>query len=163
MTAFINVFNNACILSMYCVLAMGQDACIQLKTRVTMPDPALLELLYFFIFSKQLMIVFIHLFYIFIGVQLLYNIVLVSVVQKSKSAVCILISPLFFGFPSHLGHHRALSRVPCSAQYVLISYLFYTYFIHNPPEQEVATHSSILGWRISCTVQFMGLQRVRHD
>ena len=22
--------------------------------------------------------------------------------------------PLIFGFPSHLGHHRALSRVPCA-------------------------------------------------
>ena len=37
------------------------------------------------------------------------------------------IYPLFFGFPSHLGHHRALSRVPRALQQVLISYLFYTY------------------------------------
>ena len=36
------------------------------------------------------------------------------------------IYPLFFGFPSHLGHHRALSRAPCALQQVLISYLFYT-------------------------------------
>ena len=36
------------------------------------------------------------------------------------------IYPLFFGFPSPLGHHRALSRVPCALQQVLISYLFYT-------------------------------------
>ena len=28
------------------------------------------------------------------------------------------ISPLFFGFPPHLGHHRALSRVPCALQAV---------------------------------------------
>ena len=53
--------------------------------------------------------------------------------------------PLFLGFPSHLGHHRALSRVPCALQYVLISYLFYTQYqqctvsvpvsqlIHSPP------------------------------
>ena len=33
--------------------------------------------------------------------------------------------PLIFGFPSYLGHHRALSRVPCAVQQVLISYLFY--------------------------------------
>ena len=26
----------------------------------------------------------------------------------------ICIYPLFFGFPSHLGHHGALSRVPCA-------------------------------------------------
>ena len=32
---------------------------------------------------------------------------------------------LFFGFPSHLGHQTALSRVPCAIQQVLISYLFY--------------------------------------
>ena len=31
----------------------------------------------------------------------------------------------FFGFPSHLCHHRALSRSPCAIQYLLISYLFY--------------------------------------
>ena len=31
----------------------------------------------------------------------------------------------FFGFPSHLGHHRALSRVPCALQSLIISYLFY--------------------------------------
>ena len=37
----------------------------------------------------------------------------VSAVQQSESAVRIHISP-FFGFPSHLGHHRALSRVPCA-------------------------------------------------
>ena len=31
----------------------------------------------------------------------------------------------FFGFPSHLCHHRALGRSPCAIQYLLISYLFY--------------------------------------
>ena len=36
------------------------------------------------------------------------------------------IYPLFFGISSHLGHHIALSRVPCVIQQVLISYLFYT-------------------------------------
>ena len=38
----------------------------------------------------------------------------------------IYIYPLSFGFPSHLGHRRALGRVPCAIQQVLISYLFYT-------------------------------------
>ena len=33
------------------------------------------------------------------------------------------IQPLFFGFPSHLGHHRAESRVPCAAQLVLDIYI----------------------------------------
>ena len=52
---------------------------------------------------------------IFIGVQLLYNVVLVSAVQQSESAICIHTSP-FFRSPSHVGHHRALSRVPCAIQ-----------------------------------------------
>ena len=29
------------------------------------------------------------------------------------------VDPLFFGFPSHLGHQRALSRVTCAIQWVL--------------------------------------------
>ena len=33
---------------------------------------------------------------------------------------------LFFGFPSHLGDHRAPNRVPYAVQWVLISFLFYT-------------------------------------
>ena len=35
---------------------------------------------------------------------------------------------LSFGFPSHLGHHRALRKVPCAIQQVLIGYLFYTQY-----------------------------------
>ena len=38
----------------------------------------------------------------------------------------------------------------------------------DPLEKEMATHSSVLAWRIPWTeepgrLQFMGLQRVRHD
>ena len=38
----------------------------------------------------------------------------------------------------------------------------------NPLEEEMATHSSILAWKIPCTeepdgLQTMGLQRVGHD
>ena len=33
----------------------------------------------------------------------------------------------------------------------------------DPLEKGKATHSSILAWRIPWTVQFMGLQRVRHN
>ena len=53
----------------------------------------------------------------FIGVQLLYSVVLVSAVQPSESSYAY-IYPLCFGFPAHLGRHRDLSRV-------LISYRFY--------------------------------------
>ena len=38
------------------------------------------------------------------------------------SLICILISHPLGGLPSHLGHRRALSRVPCAMQSVLISY-----------------------------------------
>ena len=49
-----------------------------------------------------------HLFSsVFIGVELLCHVVLVSAVQQSESARRIHISPLFYGFPSLLGHHRA--------------------------------------------------------
>ena len=50
---------------------------------------------------------------------------LVSSVQQSATATCVH-KPLCFGFPSHAGHHRALNRVPCAVQEVLISDLFYT-------------------------------------
>ena len=36
------------------------------------------------------------------------------------------LNPLFFRFPSHLGLHRALSRVPSTIVQVLVSYLSYT-------------------------------------
>ena len=36
--------------------------------------------------------------------------------------------PLVFEFPSHFGHHRALSRVPGAVLQILISNLFYTAF-----------------------------------
>ena len=46
----------------------------------------------------------------------------VSAVQQNESAMRIHVFPSFFGFPSLLGHHRALSRVPCAIQWVPISY-----------------------------------------
>ena len=62
---------------------------------------------------------------VFIRVWLLYNVASVSTVQQSDSAICVYISPLFL-ISSHLDNHRALSRVPCVIQQVLISCLFYT-------------------------------------
>ena len=35
--------------------------------------------------------------------------------------------------------------------------------LEDPLEKGTATHSSILAWRISWTVWFMGSQRVGHD
>ena len=43
--------------------------------------------------------------------------------QSTVNQLYVYIYPLFCVFPSHLGHNRALSRVPCVMQYVLISYL----------------------------------------
>ena len=59
--------------------------------------------------------------------QLLYN-VSVSSVQQRESAInaCVYMQPLFLGFPSHPGHHGAVSRAPCAVRPVLISHLFYT-------------------------------------
>ena len=45
--------------------------------------------------------------------------------QQNESAF-LYINPLFFGFPPHLGHHRALSTGPCVVEQALISYLLYT-------------------------------------
>ena len=39
------------------------------------------------------------------------------------------IYPLFFGFPSHLGHHRSLSRVPCAITLIFFK-IFYLLFIY---------------------------------
>lgn len=36
------------------------------------------------------------------------------VVSELSESLCTYTYPLFVGFPSHLGHHRALSRVPCA-------------------------------------------------
>ena len=69
---------------------------------------------------------------------MLYNVVIVSVVQQSESATHICIYPLFLGFSSHFGHHRASSRVSCAIQLVLIGYLFYTlYCIYVNPSLPV--------------------------
>ena len=57
---------------------------------------------------------FLFIFFNFIGVWLLY-IVLVSAVQQSRK-LCIYPLPSFFGFPSRLGHHGVLSRVPWAMQ-----------------------------------------------
>ena len=40
--------------------------------------------------------------------------------------LCVYIYPLYFGLPSHLGEHRALSTVTRAVQLVIISYLFVT-------------------------------------
>ena len=48
---------------------------------------------------------------IFVGVELIYNVVLVSAVQQSESVIHIYISALFFRFFCHIDHYRPLNRV----------------------------------------------------
>ena len=40
----------------------------------------------------------------------------VSGVQQSEPVIYIYTYPFFFGFFSHTGHHKVLSRVPCDIQ-----------------------------------------------
>ena len=46
--------------------------------------------------------------------------------------LCFLLYPFFFWLPSHLDHHRALSRVPCAIQQVLNSDLLVVYVCVTP-------------------------------
>ena len=81
----------------------------------------------------------------------------VSAVKQSESAVCVYIHIhiyihiyiyrlSFFGFPYHLCHHRALSRVPCALQQVLVSCLFYVqqYIYVNPNSSHSSPPHTIL-------------------
>ena len=49
-------------------------------------------------------------FFFLFGVQLIYNVVLVSGVQQSESVIHL---STLFRFLSCIGHYRALSRFPC--------------------------------------------------
>ena len=75
-------------------------------------------------------------FHIFIGVQKLYNVVLVSTVQQSESALCIHISPYPLppeppchpSYPIPLGHHKAPSWSPCAMQQLPTRHPFYIWY-----------------------------------
>ena len=73
---------------------------------------------------------------IIIGVQLLYNIVLVSTVQQIESAVRIHISPLFwisfsFRSPQSTGQSSLCYTVAHQSSILSIYYLLVIYFIHR--------------------------------
>ena len=59
----------------------------------------------------------------------------------------IYIYPLFFGFLSHLGHHRALSRVPCAipSHYLPILYIASIVYICQSPSPS-SSHPSLPPW-----------------
>ena len=144
----------------------------------------------------------IHTSFFITGISLLYNVVLVSAVEQSESAVCVHICPLPLEPPSQprlhptpLSHHRPPSWVPV----LYGSFPLTIYFTHgsvyvwaslvaqmvknllamqetwvqflgqeDPLEEKMATHSSILAWRIPWTeepggLQSMGWQRVESN
>ena len=82
-----------------------------------------------------------------------YNIVLVSVVEQSGSAISIHISPLFL-FPSHLSHHRALNRVPelygrfsiaiCFILSISSVYVNPNFPIHSTSPSHIGVHTLVL-------------------
>ena len=53
-----------------------------------------------------------------------FTVLFVSAGQQWDSVTHVDTSPLFFGFPSHLDHSRAPSRVSCAIQSVPTCYLF---------------------------------------
>ena len=55
--------------------------------------------------------------FLLIGIHLLYTTVSISAVQQNDSFICIHVTPLFFGFPSYLGHQR--EREPFLKTHVL--------------------------------------------
>ena len=75
--------------------------------------------------------------------------------------ICI---PSFFGFPSHLGHHKALNRVCYTVGYHQLSILCVVVYM-----TEKAMYSTpVLCWKIPWMeepgrLQSMGLLRVGHD
>ena len=59
-------------------------------------------------------------------------------VHSKMNQSCIYIHPLPFEFPSHSGHYSPLNRVPCAAQQILISYLFYAEY-----QWSICVHSNL--------------------
>ena len=82
---------------------------------------------FMFIFIFYLSYIFFKL--IFIGVQLLYNVV--QFLQYNKmNQLYIYVYPLFFGFSYHLGHHGAL-EFPVLYSYVACIFFLVTYTCIN--------------------------------
>ena len=73
---------------------------------------------------------------------MLYYFLLCSKVSQPHVYIC----SLFLGFPSNLGHYRALSRVPCAIQQVLISYLLVSVVYTCQSQTSNSSHPSILPW-----------------
>ena len=53
---------------------------------------------------------------------------MVFMVDSEMNQLSVYTYPFLLGFPFHLHHHRALSRVPCAVQWVLAGYLVYRWY-----------------------------------
>ena len=82
----------------------------------------------------------------------------VPAIQRSESAMLIIHICPFFSLPSHLGHHRALSGVPCSrhysildVEYVLLLTLLPQFCSHTPLQRTLGMNIilCLLSWRLS--------------
>ena len=67
-----------------------------------------------------------------------------------------------------IGYPLQYSWVPLVAQLVKILPVMWKTWVlslgwKDPLEKGKASHSSILAWRIPCTIQSMGLKRVRYN
>ena len=120
--------------------------------------------LFFFFFNwKSLkclgcsLLFFKKIIYFLVGVQLVYNIVLVSTVQQHESAICIHISPFSWASLSppshHLGHHRAPSWALCV---IYNSSPLASYFTNDSVYARVLSH-------FSCVRLFETLGTVAHQ
>ena len=69
--------------------------------------------------------------------------------------LCLLLYPFFFGLPSHVGHHRALSRVPCAIQQVLSSNLLVVYICVTPHFPTHPTPSFTLWYQYVCSLHLL--------
>ena len=58
-----------------------------------------------------------------IGTWILYH----WAAKEALESAMLTHTPLRFRFPSHFGHLSVLSGVPCGIQYILMTYLFYTW------------------------------------
>ena len=82
--------------------------------------------------------------YIYIGVQLISNVVLVSTVQQNESIIHI--ATFFKSCFSHIGHYRVLSRCLCAIQHVLMSYsLYIQQYVYVSPNLYICP-STFLPW-----------------
>ena len=99
---------------------------------------------------------------------MIYNDVLVSGVCQSDSVTHIHVSVLFQNF-SHLGYYRSsLVAQSLKTRPAMRETRVQSLGGEDPLEKEIATHSSVLAWRIPrteepCGLESMGSQRIGHN